>query len=227
MAIPGTYTVAILTRAPRSGGKTRLFEALGCAPDPDLLEALFLDTLDATAIGGVSRVVFVTPPEETDGVRALVPPDVDVRPQADGDLGARMRGAFDVLLAEGAAGVVLIGSDLPLVSGDVLASACDALRATPARVVLGPALDGGYYLIGATMTPSPLFEIGGWGRADVLARTRARAQACGLGVVTVDALRDIDAPDDLRAVLQASRGAPRTRAWVLRSARHLLSPDRQ
>ena len=85
--------VAVLTRAPSSGGKTRLFASLGLPPDPALLTALLLDTLDGAAAPGVRRVVAVTPPESCDEVRRIVG-DVEVMPQPHGDLGDRMRGVM-------------------------------------------------------------------------------------------------------------------------------------
>ena len=77
VGVPGPIVVAVLTRAPSRGGKSRLFAALGHPPDPTLLSALLLDTLDGVSLSGTTRVVFVDPADACDDVRALVPRDVD------------------------------------------------------------------------------------------------------------------------------------------------------
>jgi rSAM/selenodomain-associated transferase 1 len=208
--------VAILTRAPSAGGKTRLFEQLGLPADHVLLTALLLDTIDAILPAGIPLVVCVTPAAAVDEVRALVPPGVGVIAQGEGDLGARMHRAFDDLFARGARGVVLVGSDLPGLSPAVILSAGETLRSRPGCVVLGPAEDGGYYLIGATVTPDALFTGIEWSTANVLARTEAIARHAGLETVRLTTGRDVDSMADLAGV---PASAVRTRAWLRAHAR--------
>jgi rSAM/selenodomain-associated transferase 1 len=218
--ISGRAVVAILTRAPGAGGKTRLFDALGCPVDRTLLEAMLLDTIDGSAIPGLPQTVFVTPAHAQADVRTLVPPDLTVRAQVEGDLGVRMRHAFEVLLAAGASGVILIGSDLPTLSPDAIRNARDRMLAHARCVVLGPATDGGFYLIASTETPTPLFASIAWGGPDVLHRTMATARANRIPLELIDELADVDTPDDLRAVMNgaAVRGGvvrgERTRRWA-------------
>ena len=140
--------VAILTRAPSSGGKTRLFASLGLPGDPALLTALLLDTIDGAAAPGVRRVIAVTPAEACDDVRRLAA-GVDVMPQPDGDLGDRMRGVMAALFELGAPAVALIGSDLPHLTPATIAEAFACVADDADTLVLGPAADGGYYLIAA------------------------------------------------------------------------------
>ena len=204
--------VAVLTRAPSSGGKTRLFEALGRAPDPRLSTALLLDTLDGAAAPGVTRVVSVTPASACDEVASLIAPGIGVMPQSDGGLGERMRRAFASLFERGAGAVVLIGSDLPAITPSIVAAAFEILDNDADALVLGPAADGGYYLIGATSVP-PVFDGIEWGSAAVLARTQAAAAIAGLRVSLVDILADVDTRDDLHRIAEA-RPASRTAAWV-------------
>lgn len=214
--------VAVLTRAPRSGGKSRLFAALGAPPDPRLSTALLLDTLDAAASPAWTQVVFVEPAGACDEVRALVPRDVRVMPQRQGDLGERMRGAMDDLFAEGARAVAIIGSDLPEVEPRAIREAFDLLQREPRAVVLGPAHDGGYYLLAATRTPD-LFKGIEWGGARVLDMTFAAARSCGAPVYCIEPAADIDTIDDLARMMRtgtsaaAVRVAWRTRAWVTAS----------
>jgi len=208
VGVPGSTVVAVLTRAPSRGGKSRLFAALGRPPDATLLSALLLDTLDGVTLSGATRIVFVDPADACDDVRALVPRDVDVRAQPGGSLGERMRGTMASLFAEGASIVVLVGSDLPDIRPSLIGDAIAKLRSDPASLVLGPAHDGGYYLIAATTTPK-VFDGVAWGSRRVLEQTRSAAERQGLRVQLIDWLRDVDTADDLRAVR-----APHTRAWL-------------
>jgi rSAM/selenodomain-associated transferase 1 len=204
----GPVVVAVLTRAPSSGGKSRLFTALGRPSDPSLLAALLLDTLDGATLDGTSRAVVVEPAEACADVRALVPGDVSVIAQPGGTLGDRMRETMALLLAGGARAVILIGSDLPDITPEAIGLAVQHLLRDPLSLVLGPSADGGYYLIGATSVPD-VFDGVEWGGPLVLAQTRAAAADRGLRVHLLEPLRDVDTKDDLLRV-----AAPRTRAWI-------------
>jgi rSAM/selenodomain-associated transferase 1 len=205
---PGPIVVAVLTRAPSRGGKSRLFAALGRPPDPALLSALLLDTLDGVRLDGTIRVVCVEPVEACDDVRTLVAPDVRVQPQRGESLGDRMRLTMDDLFADGASIVVLVGSDLPDITASSISSAIARLQDDPASLVLGPARDGGYYLIAATTTPD-VFEGIEWSSPRVLEQTRAAASQHGLRVHLLEPLGDVDTLEDLQSVR-----ARRTRSWV-------------
>lgn len=210
--VAAARVVAVLTRAPSSGGKTRLFEALGCAPDPRLLTALLLDTLDGAAAPDVIRVVSVTPASACDEVASLLPPGIDVVAQSTGSLGERMRRTLASLLERGARAVVLIGSDLPAITPSIVAAAFGMLERDPDALVLGPAADGGYYLIGATRVP-PVFDGIEWGSDAVLTQTKAAAAIAGLRISLVDGLSDVDTPGDLQRLAQ-QLPASRTAIWL-------------
>jgi rSAM/selenodomain-associated transferase 1 len=208
--------VAILTRAPSSGGKTRLFASLGMPPDPALLTALLLDTLDGAAAPGVRRVVAVTPGEACAEVQQVVR-GVRVMEQSDGDLGDRMRSAMSSLFDAGAPIVALIGSDLPHITPAIVTGAVEAVRRDPDALVLGPAVDGGYYLIAASRVPDVFAHIE-WGEGDVLERTERAGQRAGFTVVRLRPMADVDSIDGLRAACLSGRAA-RTAAWVERHTR--------
>ena len=210
--VAAARVVAVLTRAPSSGGKTRLFEALGRAPDPRLLTALLLDTLDGAAAPNVIRVVSVTPAATCDEVASLVPPGVGVMPQSEGSLGERMRSTLASLFERGARAVVLIGSDLPEITRPIIEAAFRMLERDPDALVLGPAADGGYYLIGATRVP-PVFDGIEWGSDAVLTQTQAAAAIAGLHVSRLDVLNAVDTPSDLQRVTAALPGS-RTASWL-------------
>jgi rSAM/selenodomain-associated transferase 1 len=211
VGLPQADVIGVLTRAPSAGGKSRLFAALGRASDPALLAALLLDTLDATTLPGVSRVAAVAPAEACEEVRGLLPPDVAVIAQREGDLGERMRGLMQDLFARGARRVVVIGSDLPALPVGVVAEAFARLAADPHCVVLGPAADGGYYLVAASRVPD-VFEGIEWGSARVRQQTEEAARRAGLCVVLLDVVGDVDTVGDLVS-LPPGR-APRTTQWA-------------
>jgi rSAM/selenodomain-associated transferase 1 len=209
--------VAVMARAPSSGGKTRLFASLGRSPDPELLRALLLDTLDGVAASGVRRVVAYTPASAEEEMRALVPADIGLMSQREGDLGARMRAVFEDLFARGAKAVVVVGSDLPGLAPDVIGQAIVLLGDGRERVVFGPAADGGYYLIAARRTPSDLLSGINWGTADVLNQSVAAAAAAAWEVALLPEAHDVDTIDELREVASNAPGARRTRAWFNRT----------
>ena len=126
-------------------------------------------------------------------------------PQPTGDLGARMQAlVVDTLLQQKQDWVILIGSDCPDLSATYLEQAVRALTITsaesptngPARLVIGPAEDGGYVLIGMN-APLPLFSGVDWGSAQVLSQTICLAASAGVDPVLLPSLPDIDRPEDL------------------------------
>jgi rSAM/selenodomain-associated transferase 1 len=203
--------VAILTRAPASGGKTRLFTSLGVPTDPVLLTALLLDTLDGAAAPGVRRVIAVTPPEACDDVRRIAG-GVEVMPQPAGDLGDRMRGVMTALFAGGAPAVAVIGSDVPHLPPATVVEAFSRLSRDPGTLVLGPAADGGYYLLASTRVPEVFAGIE-WGSARARAQTEAAAAKDGFTVHHLATMSDVDSADDLRRACASGRGR-RTAEWA-------------
>jgi rSAM/selenodomain-associated transferase 1 len=209
--------VAVLTRAPSAGGKTRLFAALGRPPDPELLAALLLDTLDGVTAPDVRVMVAVTPADAQDEIARLLQSTpaaaaLPVIAQPDGDLGERMRGTLACLLDAGARAVALTGSDLPSIRIAPIRAAFEYLARDRDALVLGPALDGGYYLIAAARVP-PVFDGIEWGSDRVLEQTRAAAARAGMRVHLVDAIPDVDSIDDL----QRLGASTRTAQWARRN----------
>lgn len=124
-------------------------------------------------------------------------------PQGAGDLGERMRHALqDGITRRGAAAVM--GCDVPQCPGGILETAHEHLAR--GRNVLGPTMDGGYYLLGLQQDVPELFEHMPWGGGQVLAETLARAAALGIEFETLPVLRDVDTLEDLTAVAQDCPG---------------------
>jgi rSAM/selenodomain-associated transferase 1 len=113
-----------------------------------------------------------------------------------------MANAVEHRLRAGATHVLVIGTDAPELTRDILDDAFAALDR--ADVVIGPASDGGYYLIGMRELRRDLFEDIPWSTPETLARTLAAARAGGLRVHVLDILSDVDTGDDWRAWMRRS-----------------------
>jgi rSAM/selenodomain-associated transferase 2/rSAM/selenodomain-associated transferase 1 len=121
--------------------------------------------------------------------------DLSFRPQGGGDLGKRMARAFREAFHGGMDRVVLVGADIPGITPGLLSGAFDALAQVD--MVLGPARDGGYYLIGLRQAYPQLFVGMPWGTEEVLERTRHVADGLRLSMVLLETLDDVDRPEDL------------------------------
>ena len=117
--------------------------------------------------------------------------------QTEGDLGARMVAAFAAAFAAGAGRVAIIGTDCPGLRDTHLKQAFALLQTND--LVLGPATDGGYYLLGLRQPQAALFQNKPWSTDSVLADTLADAGQLGLQVAFLPTLRDVDNADDLAA----------------------------
>ena len=139
------------------------------------------------------------------------------RAQTGRDIGQRMAAALGRALASGGR-AVLIGTDFPDLPREVLLDAFKKLEAarTPC-VVLGPAADGGYYLIGLNRFSPEVFTDLPWSTSEVCALTTTRAQSLGFETTTLREWRDVDEAEDLAALqerLAHGLGAPHTRAFL-------------
>jgi rSAM/selenodomain-associated transferase 1 len=189
--------IGIMCKAPRSGRvKTRLAALIG-ADAAAGLSACFLRDV-AAAIECVPAGVQVkgygvyAPAGAEPELRAILPDSFGLLLQADADFGLVLLGAVRDLLAAGHDGVVLVNSDSPTLPPSLLHDAVEALRRPGDRVVLGPAIDGGYYLIGLKAPHRHLFADIPWGTGGVMAATRERAAQIGLEVVLLPEWYDVD-----------------------------------
>ncbi len=198
--------VIVMAKDPRAGGsKTRLAASAGltAAQTADLAEAFVHDTLrTAQQVADAEVWVCHAPPDSAARFAAWAP-RARILAQVAGDLGARMRAAFAAAFESGPARVVMIGSDTPHLPAERIEAAFARLDA--ARVVLGPATDGGYYLVGLDAPAPALFEGIAWSTPDVLAETRERARNGGLELALLDELRDVDDAADLAELARSIR----------------------
>jgi hypothetical protein len=189
----------LFTRYPEPGKvKTRLIPALGNDGAAGLQRRLTSHMLqvagDFVATGRTDFVVCFDG-SSVQGMQRAFGKKFQYRPQAPGDLGKRMFAALEESLAQGRQRVVLIGSDCPGITDDILTAAFTRLERD--TLVLGPATDGGYYLIGLTALFPELFHDIAWGTAEVLAQTLLQADRLGLKTALLETLTDIDRPEDL------------------------------
>ena len=195
----GHRTLGVFVKLPRPGAvKTRLVPELGAHTAAELYKALAEAALAATEPqnGEYERLVYYAPRDAAEAMRAWLPAG-RLRHQCEGDLGERLADAFSRAFARGARRVAIVGTDVPALTRGVVLEAFAALET--AEVVLGPAHDGGYYLM-ALREPRPeLFRGVSWSSPAVLAETVDRAGAAGLAVARLAPLRDLDTLADLRA----------------------------
>lgn len=188
----------VFAREPIAGQvKTRLIPALGAEGATRLYRRLLRIALDAaTGVPGVRPELWCAgaPPDGGECARLAGRDGLDWYHQPAGNLGARMAEAFRSALS-GCDRAVLIGSDCPGYSTDYLAAAFAGLA--DRDVVLGPAVDGGYVLIGLSRPAPALFTGIDWGTDRCLSDTRARLVALGLDWAELPTLSDIDRPEDL------------------------------
>jgi uncharacterized protein len=199
----------LFARYPVPGqAKTRLIPALGPEGAARLHRRLAERAAGVARAAGArdnARVtMFFTGAERRD-FRAWLGCDLEYAAQPAGDLGVRTRQAFATAFHSHARRVVAFGADVPELSAALLHQALAGLREHD--VVLGPAADGGYYLIGMNRDRPELFEGIDWGTARVCDQTRAAIELQGLSVAELPALRDVDVPEDASSLRDDPRFA--------------------
>jgi rSAM/selenodomain-associated transferase 1 len=204
--------VAVLAKEPVAGlAKTRLAATVGAAAASRAAAAMLVDTLEVVAGVDAAPWLCFTPAAARERMRRLAP-GFSLLPQVTGDLGDRLAACLAGLLARGAGRVAIVGADTPHVPGAAYAAALELLERVD--VVLGPATDGGYYLVAAKAPRPELFLGVPMGTEVVLEVTLRRAAACRLRVGLLPPLRDLDRFEDLQAALDGGElaASPRTLA---------------
>ena len=202
--------IGIMAKVPRSGRvKTRLVPPL-THDQASALSGCFLRDVSAAVASAASAgpspriqgVAAYLPIGEERGFDGLLPGDFLLLPQRGADLGERLFQAAVDLLAAGFDGVCLVNSDSPTLPPSLLREAAMALDAPGDRVVLGPASDGGYYLIGLKHAHRRLFEDIAWSTPAVLSQTLERARELSLDVHLLAEWYDVDDAESLRLLCQ-------------------------
>jgi hypothetical protein len=222
--------IGIFCKTPAAGqSKTRLSPPLRpeeCAA----LSACFIRDVAATiaevtrAADAVGYAVY-TPSGSEAALQALLPPGFRLLLQSEGDLGIRVASASRELLKRHA-GAILVNADSPTLPASILRAALDATRR--GGVVLSPALDGGYTLIGLSQMHERLFQDIPWSTSKVHQRTVERAREIGVAVTGIPGWYDVDdaaslallqgelAGDTMPFASEAGAAAPATRSYLAR-----------
>ena len=198
--------ILLFVKFPEEAGvKTRLAKEIG----PGFVETLYrnfvLDLLETLKTGKRQIIINYHPPESGKAISKWLGKNYLYAPQNGADLGERMKNAFKNAFASGFSKAVIIGSDMPDLELPVLNEAFSALDSDDA--VIGPAVDGGYYLMGfkqSCFLPK-VFEGIAWGTDSVFRDTMRILGKKKCRVNMLPELRDVDTVDDLRAFYYRNR----------------------
>ncbi len=189
--------IGVMCKPPRVGvSKTRLAADIG-GEAAARLSAAFLKDVAASAgraahqTGAIAYAVYA-PADAEEELRSHVPAAFRYLPQREKDLGLTMQRAIADLIALGHQGAVILGADTPTLPDSILIEAVEVVRAHPETVVIGPARDGGYYLIGMHTPQAVLFSDVPWSTPEVLAITLEHAARAGLPVHLLAECNDVD-----------------------------------
>jgi rSAM/selenodomain-associated transferase 1 len=200
---PNVCALAVMTKAPQAGqSKTRLVPPLTTAQAAMLSASFLRDTCEnivASCMNGTAAGVAVyTPVGAESFFDGLLPPSFSLLKQRGNLFGDRLFHATEDIFAAGYDSVCLIDSDSPTLPSRFLRAAVSALAQPRDQVVLGPAKDGGYYLIGLKKSHRHLFEDIDWSTSKVLTQTITRAKEIKLPVTLLASWFDVDDAATLR-----------------------------
>jgi uncharacterized protein len=212
--LAGSCAMGIMAKAPRSGQvKTRLVPPL-THDQASLLSQCFVRDVAAsiaraaqTHPGRVHGLAVYLPRGEEQAFAGLLPEGFRLLPQRGSDLGERLFHATQDLLSAGFHSVCLVNADSPTLPTSLLREAALALQAPGDRVVIGPATDGGYYLIGLKGLHRRLFEGISWSTPEVFAQTLERIRELSLEVRVLPEWYDVDDRQTLALLCRELFGA--------------------
>ena len=189
----------VFVKAPRPAAvKTRLAESIGteaaCAAYRRLVETLLKQLRNLRAV----ELCF-SPDDAAAEIKGWLEEDWNSSPQGGGDLGQRLQSAFERAFATGVKRAVIIGSDCPAVTAEDIYEAWNGLWTHD--VVLGPATDGGYWLVGLGRPQPQLFRDIPWSTERVFIETTKRIRQAGLSVQLLRELQDVDTEAEWRRFL--------------------------
>ncbi|MBI5183586.1 MAG: TIGR04282 family arsenosugar biosynthesis glycosyltransferase, partial [Nitrospinae bacterium] len=203
--------LVIMAKEPVPGNvKTRLCPPLTHEMAAELYRCFLLDSFDQYLRLDKTRVIVsFFPPEWRDGLRSITPKDFRLVPQSGDDLGERLINAFAYAFGIGNEAVSIVGSDHPTMPIDYIEQSFSLMR-DENELILGPSIDGGYYLIGLKELHKELFKGITWSTDMVFEETIDRAKRLNLKVATLPQWYDVDTPEDLarlRAMINGINGS--------------------
>lgn len=198
----------IFVKYPQPGlVKTRLAKDVGKQKAADLYRLFVEAALKRTKGKNFKRLIFYTPQDKVKEIKKWLGSDgLEFRPQKGRDLGERLFNAFRLTLGSSCVRrIVTIGTDSPLIDRKVVNTAFKALETK--QCVLGPALDGGYYLIGLSSLKKEVFKGINWGTKKVFAQTLKRLKMLKMSYSFLDLSFDVDRHKDIVYLRQKIRGS--------------------
>jgi hypothetical protein len=209
----------VMAKEPVPGAvKTRLCPPYTVEEAAELYRCFLLDTFELAArLQGVTVTVAYFPSKAKESFKAIAPPAFELMPQRGDDLGERLSSAFEQLFYLGYERLVAIGADSPTLPSAYVERSFESLAT--ADLVLGPSVDGGYYLIGMKAFHPELFQEVAMGTERVFMETLERARRANLRVSLLPPWYDVDTQDDVKRLLAELRATPgvarHTRAFLL------------
>lgn len=224
---PSGKACVLMAKVPIPGRvKTRLLPYLDNETSASLYTCFLKDMVAAleSAYPGLCRVAY-TPAEHVEQLRSILPAGCPTLAQRGAHLGDRLYNLFHyLLLSEGLDRVLAVNSDSPTLPMQLIAEAFARLQEPGVDGVLGPAEDGGYYLIGLSRPHKHLFTDIPWSTPEVLSTTLKRAEEANLKLTLLDSWYDVDDGASLLRLWKELRPskdggpAPATRAYLHRLA---------
>ncbi len=194
-----TKVLGIFAKEPRPGRvKTRLGHETTPPWAAAVASAFLEDTLTRLAAMAAKRILVYAPAEAGTFFRGLAGTHYTLEPQEAGDLGRRMEAFLRRHIRQSAQRLILVGTDSPTLPVEFVDQAFDLLDL--ADVVLGPAMDGGYYLLGCGRRVPPIFSGISWGAAGVLQETLLRLADSSWRIALLPPWYDVDTLDDWRVL---------------------------
>ncbi len=191
-----TPPLAMFLEAPRLGMvKTRLADQIGERHALRLYRVMAARALSAVRAAGLEAIVWFAPSDARTEMEFWLGDSWQLRPQAAGDLGARLQAAAHVVPRGDP--WIAISADFPSLTGKMLREACAGLER--GGLVIGPSQGGAYYLIGGKIPLPDVFAAMPWGTTRVLAETRARLTRISAAWHELPPLREVETADDARA----------------------------
>jgi rSAM/selenodomain-associated transferase 1 len=192
-------SLGVFAKEPRPGHvKSRLAAATSPEWAARVADAFLRDTIDRLAHVEAQRFLVYSPEEAKDYFAVLAGTQFQLIPQADGDLGRRMEQFIVGQLRTGTRRVVIVGSDSPSLPPEWIEDAFRKLG--EANLVIGPATDGGYYLLGCAGSAPPIFDNIAWGSEKVLSETVSRLTDPACRIALLPPWYDVDSVADLWAL---------------------------
>jgi rSAM/selenodomain-associated transferase 1 len=215
--------VIVMVKAPIAGlAKTRLSPPLSEVDAASLASCFAQDVVNSALRVVPNLIVAFSPNNGHALLEALLPPDLRWLEQRGVDLGERLDAAIAYAANLGCGPIIVIGADSPTVPDSFIETARDALTAEKTDAVLGPTVDGGYYLLGLRNCVPRLFQNIDWSTPLTYEQTASNITRLGLQLLELQQWYDVDTFSDLLRLREellsddkARRRAPATYRWLL------------